>query len=88
MQLSKAKRVVVSYGMVSETRTVGVNGTRRYRHDPPVLHFFVDVYALDGGRAGVWDGASYADALAAARDWVADGFRLDDQVARDAGGAA
>ena len=80
------KRAVITYGSVSETRTVGANGTRRIRRDPPELRFFVKVHGLDGGgRALVWDGDGYRDALDAAHMWEADGYRLEDRVARDAG---
>lgn len=79
-------RVVITCARITETRCHTSEGTAVVRHDPPELRFFIDLEEGDG-RCGVWDGTSYADALDAARDWLAEGIEVRDRTSEYRGRA-
>jgi hypothetical protein len=84
---SQFVRVLFFDGLASETRHVRADGTTIVKHEPPVRKYFLDYHDEDGCVCGMWDGLSYADAIAAAEEWRRDGIVIDDRVS-DEGGAA
>jgi len=80
-------RVIIFDGLYSETRHERTDGISIIKHDPPIRKYFLDYLDEDGRACGIWDGPSYAAAIAAAEEWRRDGVIVDDQVS-DIGGSA
>lgn len=60
-------RVIIETDIISKTVTQSERGTEVVVHPPGLRWYFVDVVEPDG-RQQVWDGSSYAQAKAAARE--------------------
>lgn len=69
--INRGDRVIIDGGLVSETIVHSERGAERIVHQPPEYRYFVDVMQADGG-GGVWDGASYEEALEVARECSAE----------------
>ncbi len=80
-------RVIVRDGLVNETRFHRASGVEVILYDPPYRMFFIDFIDEQGDGITVWDGPTYADAIAAAEEWRRDGVLVDDRVS-DEGGRA
>lgn len=70
--IDRGDRVIIDGGFISETVAQSERGTERIVHQPAEYRYFVDVIEGDGGTIGMWCGASYAEAMAAARAASAD----------------
>lgn len=70
--IDRGPRVIIDGGLVSETIVQSERGTERIVHQPAEYRYFVDVVEADGGKIGMWDGLSYAEAMTEARACSAD----------------
>jgi hypothetical protein len=59
----KRGHVEIHGGIVSSATITNANGTRPDWSNVGQYRFFVDLIEPDGGRAGMWNGSSYDDAI-------------------------
>jgi len=80
VQFPRCPRVEIHYGELISAWMIGATGKMSLPVEVGSKRFFVEAVEADGNRIGMWDGASYEDAIREAHDLEADFGPVHDLV--------